>query len=127
MTHDSDLMFHAWSVKMFMKKAKHAAPESNSGSCRLRAEPMAWRMAMLAGGLRSWGSLSFPMAARQSSRRPCSFPEWVPSIRHRRSSSGHVVSTDAHKVSSHFTPCRDHEDRFCCSDFDLFNAERFGL
>ena len=23
--------------------------------------------------------------------------------------------------------CRDHEERFGCSDFDLFNAEVFGL
>ena len=29
--------------------------------------------------------------------------------------------------SSCFAPCRDHEERFRCSDLDLFNAERFGL
>ena len=31
------------------------------------------------------------------------------------------------EVSSRFTPCRDYEERFRCSDFDLFHAKMFGL
>ena len=33
----------------------------------------------------------------------------------------------ANEVSSRFEPCRDYEERFCSSDFDLFNAEVFGF
>ena len=29
--------------------------------------------------------------------------------------------------SSRFVPCRDYEETFRCSDFDLFNAKVFGF